>query len=68
MAQCEKLTCFVLMPFHPAFSFVYEFGIKEALNDICETHEHRFVIQVHRADERLAIKTNKVQEIRTTPR
>lgn len=54
--------CFVLMPFHDKFGFVYEYGIKPALQELSKEITP-LEIHVERADERLAIKEDKVQEI-----
>lgn len=55
------LQCFVLMPFSDDFTFVYEMGIKPALKELENKTSFRFPVE--RADERLCLKLDKVQEI-----
>ncbi|HID20471.1 MAG TPA: hypothetical protein EYP28_06010 [Methanophagales archaeon] len=57
----KKVFCFVLMPFADEFTFVYELGIKPALDELSKKMD--LDPKVERADERLAIKEDKVQEI-----
>jgi hypothetical protein len=56
----ETVTSFVLMPFSNSYTFVYEYGIKPALAKLAGDPNS---ITVARADEKLALSANKVQEV-----
>lgn len=56
----SALSCYVLMPFNKSFDFVYDSGIKPALEQLLEGDK----IEVERADDVFTFDSSKVEQIK----
>jgi len=58
----SQLACMVFMPFSPAFTIVYDHGIKPAIEDVKQLHPTLSFTQA-RADENLVTDSDKVKSV-----